>query len=172
MRSQNSSQTNGFWWLCQPASSSISWASHVSPGYVWLIFCSLFLWCEPLHSLCCAVVCQQAGIYWVTLIDQFVASWVLLFLTLLEIIGVCYIYGKYDFLQTFGAGAAAVIFSPHTFAGGNRFIEDIEMMLGKKSCVFWLWWRACWFCISPCIIVVSKTCVTLTKFRVFSSLTL
>ncbi|XP_029683122.1 sodium- and chloride-dependent neutral and basic amino acid transporter B(0+) isoform X1 [Takifugu rubripes] len=73
---------------------------------------------------------SRAGIYWVTLMDQFVASWVLLFLTLFEIIGVCYIYG------------------------GNRFIEDIEMMLGKKSCGFWLWWRACWFCISPGIIVV------------------
>lgn len=31
-----------------------------------------------------------------TLIDQFVASWVLLILVLLEIAGVCYIYGKYD----------------------------------------------------------------------------
>ncbi len=31
-----------------------------------------------------------------TLIDQFVASWVLLILVLLEIIGVFYIYGKYD----------------------------------------------------------------------------
>ncbi|XP_030585828.1 sodium- and chloride-dependent neutral and basic amino acid transporter B(0+) [Archocentrus centrarchus] len=72
----------------------------------------------------------RAGIYWVTLIDQFVASWVLLFLVLLEIIGVSYIYG------------------------GNRFIKDIEMMLGKKTCTFWLWWRSCWFFISPCIIVV------------------
>uniref|UniRef100_A0A3B4WVQ4 Transporter n=1 Tax=Seriola lalandi dorsalis TaxID=1841481 RepID=A0A3B4WVQ4_SERLL len=72
----------------------------------------------------------QAGIYWVTLIDQFVASWVLLVLVLLEIIGVCYIYG------------------------GNRFIKDIEMMLGHKSFTFWLWWRACWFFISPCIIVI------------------
>nr|XP_020448617.1 sodium- and chloride-dependent neutral and basic amino acid transporter B(0+) [Monopterus albus]XP_020448618.1 sodium- and chloride-dependent neutral and basic amino acid transporter B(0+) [Monopterus albus] len=72
----------------------------------------------------------QAGIYWVTLIDQFVASWVLLMLVLLEIIGVCYIYG------------------------GNRFVKDIEMMLGKKSFAFWLWWRLCWFFISPCIIVV------------------
>ncbi|XP_067362153.1 sodium- and chloride-dependent neutral and basic amino acid transporter B(0+) [Channa argus] len=72
----------------------------------------------------------QAGIYWVTLIDQFVASWVLLVLALLEIIGVCYIYG------------------------GNRFIKDIEMMLGKKSFTFWLWWRTCWFFISPCLIVV------------------
>uniref|UniRef100_A0A3P9J7Y5 Transporter n=1 Tax=Oryzias latipes TaxID=8090 RepID=A0A3P9J7Y5_ORYLA len=74
----------------------------------------------------------RAGIYWVTLIDQFVATWVLLFLVLLEIIGVAFIYG------------------------GNRFIKDIEMMLGKKSFAFWLWWRACWFCISPCIILVSK----------------
>ncbi|XP_058487251.1 sodium- and chloride-dependent neutral and basic amino acid transporter B(0+) [Solea solea] len=72
----------------------------------------------------------QAGIYWVTLIDQFVASWVLLVLVLLEIIGISYIYG------------------------GNRFIKDIEMMLGKKSFTFWLWWRACWFFISPCIIAV------------------
>uniref|UniRef100_A0A3Q3LDU5 Transporter n=1 Tax=Mastacembelus armatus TaxID=205130 RepID=A0A3Q3LDU5_9TELE len=66
----------------------------------------------------------QAGIYWVTLIDQYVASWVLLILALLEIIG------------------------------GNRFIKDIEMMLGNKSFTFWLWWRACWFFISPCIIVI------------------
>ncbi|CAJ1051706.1 putative sodium- and chloride-dependent neutral and basic amino acid transporter B(0+) [Xyrichtys novacula] len=72
----------------------------------------------------------RAGIYWVTLIDQFVATWVLLFLALFEIIGVAYIYG------------------------GNRFIKDIEMMLGKKSFAFWFWWRACWFFISPCVIVV------------------
>lgn len=96
MRSLNSCQTNGFWWLYPPASSSTSWASRVSPGYVWLVFCPLFLWCEPLHSPWCVVVCRQAGIYWVTLIDQFVASWVLLFLTLFEIIGVCYIYGTRD----------------------------------------------------------------------------
>ncbi|KAK5912723.1 hypothetical protein CesoFtcFv8_002566 [Champsocephalus esox] len=72
----------------------------------------------------------RAGIYWVTLIDGFVAGWVLLVLALLEIIGVCYIYG------------------------GNRFIKDIEMMIGKKSFLFWLWWRACWFFITPCLIVV------------------
>uniref|UniRef100_G3N5E9 Transporter n=1 Tax=Gasterosteus aculeatus aculeatus TaxID=481459 RepID=G3N5E9_GASAC len=72
----------------------------------------------------------RAGIYWVTLIDQFAASWVLLCLALLEIIGVSYIYG------------------------GNRFIKDIEMMIGNKSFTFWLWWRACWFFITPCVIVV------------------
>uniref|UniRef100_A0A8C7X7T8 Transporter n=1 Tax=Oryzias sinensis TaxID=183150 RepID=A0A8C7X7T8_9TELE len=85
--------------------------------------------CSVLYLLGLPCV-TRAGIYWVTLIDQFVATWVLLFLVLLEIIGVAFIYG------------------------GNRFIKDIEMMLGKKSFAFWLWWRACWFCISPCIILV------------------
>ncbi|XP_019112069.2 sodium- and chloride-dependent neutral and basic amino acid transporter B(0+) [Larimichthys crocea] len=72
----------------------------------------------------------KAGVYWVTLIDQFASSWVPLFLAAIEIIGICYIYG------------------------GNRIIKDIEMMIGKKSFWFWLWWRACWFFISPCIIVI------------------
>ncbi|XP_037108727.1 sodium- and chloride-dependent neutral and basic amino acid transporter B(0+) isoform X1 [Syngnathus acus] len=72
----------------------------------------------------------QAGIYWVTLVDQFVASWVMLILALLEIIGFIYIYG------------------------GNSFIMDVEMMIGKKSWSYWFWWRTCWFFISPCVIVV------------------
>ncbi|XP_044034714.1 sodium- and chloride-dependent neutral and basic amino acid transporter B(0+)-like isoform X2 [Siniperca chuatsi] len=72
----------------------------------------------------------RAGIYWANLIDQFVTNWLLLILALIEVIGFCYIYG------------------------GNRFIKDVEMMIGKKSFCFWLWWRACWFFVSPCIIVV------------------
>lgn len=48
-----------------------------------------------------------------------------------------------------------VLFSCIT--GGNRFIKDIEMMIGNKSFMFWLWWRACWFVISPGIITVSTT---------------
>ncbi|KAJ0068555.1 hypothetical protein NL108_009671, partial [Boleophthalmus pectinirostris] len=72
----------------------------------------------------------QAGIYWVTLTDQFLGTWVLLIVGFLEVAGVAYIYG------------------------GNRFIKDIEMMIGHKSFFFWLWWRACWFFISPCIILV------------------
>ncbi|XP_069008721.1 LOW QUALITY PROTEIN: sodium- and chloride-dependent neutral and basic amino acid transporter B(0+)-like [Embiotoca jacksoni] len=72
----------------------------------------------------------RAGVYWVTLIDQFVASWVMLVLALMEIIGFCYIFGA------------------------NRFIKDIEMMIGKKTSCFWLWWRVCWFVLTPSIIVV------------------
>ncbi|CAB1315306.1 unnamed protein product [Coregonus sp. 'balchen'] len=72
----------------------------------------------------------QAGIYWVTLMDQFCAGFVLLIAALLELVGVFYIYG------------------------GNRFIKDIEMMIGTRSSLFWLWWRACWFFISPAVITV------------------
>uniref|UniRef100_A0A8C5E0L5 Transporter n=1 Tax=Gouania willdenowi TaxID=441366 RepID=A0A8C5E0L5_GOUWI len=71
----------------------------------------------------------EAGIYWVTLIDKFAGSWVLLILAFFEIVGVSLVYG-------------------------NLFIKDMEMMIGKRSFGFWLWWRACWFFISPCIISV------------------
>nr|XP_061841449.1 sodium- and chloride-dependent neutral and basic amino acid transporter B(0+)-like [Nerophis lumbriciformis] len=72
----------------------------------------------------------KAGIYWVTLMDSFGTSWVIIILALMENIGFCFIYG------------------------GSRLIEDIEMMIGKKSCWFWLWWKACWFFISPCVLGV------------------
>ncbi|KAG7261568.1 hypothetical protein CRUP_023410 [Coryphaenoides rupestris] len=59
----------------------------------------------------------QAGVFWVKLIDNFVVSWALLAIGLAEIVGVIYVYG------------------------GNRFIQDIEMMIGTKSWWFWLYWR-------------------------------
>ncbi|XP_029683126.1 sodium- and chloride-dependent neutral and basic amino acid transporter B(0+)-like [Takifugu rubripes] len=72
----------------------------------------------------------QAGIYWITLIDTFSSNWVLLILALAEVIGFIYIYG------------------------GKHFIEDVEMMVGSKNYIFWLWWKACWYLFSPVIIVV------------------
>nr|XP_019941978.1 PREDICTED: sodium- and chloride-dependent neutral and basic amino acid transporter B(0+)-like [Paralichthys olivaceus] len=71
-----------------------------------------------------------AGIYWVTLIDHFAGSWVLLMLAFMEILSFCYIYG------------------------GNNLIKDIEMMVGEKSFCFWLLWKTFWFLISPCLILV------------------
>ncbi|XP_059507486.1 sodium- and chloride-dependent neutral and basic amino acid transporter B(0+)-like isoform X4 [Stegostoma tigrinum] len=38
--------------------------------------------------------------------------------------------------------------------GINRFIKDIEMMIGKRTWCFWLWWRMCWFFITPCLLAV------------------
>jgi solute carrier family 6 amino acid transporter-like protein 5/7/9/14 len=70
----------------------------------------------------------DGGIYWVNLIDHYAAGWGLLIVAVLELVGVSYIYG------------------------GNRFIEDIEMMIGKKHWSFWLYWRACWFVISPLLL--------------------
>uniref|UniRef100_A0A672ND20 Solute carrier family 6 member 14 n=1 Tax=Sinocyclocheilus grahami TaxID=75366 RepID=A0A672ND20_SINGR len=72
----------------------------------------------------------RAGIYWVNLIDTFCAGWILLVAGLLEVLGLSVLYG------------------------GNRFIKDIEMMIGSKSTLFWLWWRACWFFITPVILSI------------------
>ncbi|XP_027703033.1 sodium- and chloride-dependent neutral and basic amino acid transporter B(0+) [Vombatus ursinus] len=90
----------------------------------------------PITLGCClllfllSLVCvTQAGIYWVHLIDHFCAGWGILIAAILEIIGIIWIYG------------------------GNRFIEDIEMMIGAKRWIFWLWWRACWFFITPLLLM-------------------
>uniref|UniRef100_A0A8D2ZXI3 Transporter n=1 Tax=Scophthalmus maximus TaxID=52904 RepID=A0A8D2ZXI3_SCOMX len=72
----------------------------------------------------------RAGIYWVNLLDQLAGSWVLLCLCLMEIIGFCYVYGA------------------------NCLIKDIEMMIGKKSVCFWLWWKTCWLFITPFIVIL------------------
>ncbi|XP_056462129.1 sodium- and chloride-dependent neutral and basic amino acid transporter B(0+) [Gadus chalcogrammus] len=72
----------------------------------------------------------QAGIYWVTLIDHFVAGWVVLVIGFLEVFGIFYIYG------------------------GRRFIKDIEMMIGTKSVWFWLYWRLCWYFITPFVTLI------------------
>ncbi|KAK9966499.1 hypothetical protein ABG768_003607 [Culter alburnus] len=71
-----------------------------------------------------------AGIYWVNLIDTFCAGWILLVAGLLEVLGLSILYG------------------------GNRFIKDIEMMIGTKSSLFWLWWRVCWFFITPVVLSI------------------
>ncbi|XP_020375551.2 sodium- and chloride-dependent neutral and basic amino acid transporter B(0+)-like [Rhincodon typus] len=74
------------------------------------------------------IFATQAGIYWVHLFDHYSTGLTLLITAALELVGIIFIYG------------------------GNRFIEDIEMMIGKKSWYFWLWWRICWFLITPCLI--------------------
>ncbi|CAK8698151.1 sodium- and chloride-dependent neutral and basic amino acid transporter B(0+)-like [Clavelina lepadiformis] len=70
-----------------------------------------------------------SGVYWLNLIDHYSAGWGLLIMAVCEVIGVNWVYG------------------------GNRFIKDIEMMIGKKNWVFWLYWRACWFFITPLLLL-------------------
>ncbi|XP_048461093.1 sodium- and chloride-dependent neutral and basic amino acid transporter B(0+)-like [Rhincodon typus] len=76
------------------------------------------------------LVCvTQAGIYWFHLMDYFCTGWILITVGLLELLGLSWVYGI------------------------NRFIKDIEMMIGERNWFFWLWWRACWILISPCVLI-------------------
>ncbi|XP_067903922.1 sodium- and chloride-dependent neutral and basic amino acid transporter B(0+)-like isoform X2 [Heterodontus francisci] len=76
-----------------------------------------------------SLVCvTQAGIYWINLIDHSCAGWGILVVAILELVSISWIYGV------------------------NRFIKDIEMMIGERNWLFWPWWRVCWFFISPCLL--------------------
>ncbi|XP_048400577.1 sodium- and chloride-dependent neutral and basic amino acid transporter B(0+)-like isoform X2 [Stegostoma tigrinum] len=77
----------------------------------------------------CGLLCvTQAGIYWLNLIDHFCTGLATIITALLELIGLSWIYGI------------------------NRFIKDIEMMIGEKNWLFWLWWRMCWIFMTPCLL--------------------
>ncbi|XP_055040117.2 sodium- and chloride-dependent neutral and basic amino acid transporter B(0+) [Misgurnus anguillicaudatus] len=71
-----------------------------------------------------------AGIYWLNLIDTVFSGCILLVAGLLEIVGLYFLYGT------------------------NRYIKDIEMMIGTKSALFWFWWRACWYFITPVVLII------------------
>ncbi|XP_048460905.1 sodium- and chloride-dependent neutral and basic amino acid transporter B(0+)-like [Rhincodon typus] len=71
----------------------------------------------------------RAGIYWLNFVDHYATNWILFITALLQLIGLSWIYGI------------------------NRFIKDIEMMIGERNWLFWLCWRICWILISPCLLV-------------------
>ena len=49
-------------------------------------------------------------------------------------------------------------------SGGRRFIKDIEMMIGTKSVWFWLYWKLCWYFITPCVTLVSALLNTVENY--------
>ncbi|XP_054400962.1 sodium- and chloride-dependent neutral and basic amino acid transporter B(0+)-like [Pongo abelii] len=102
---------------------------------------SITLGCCLVLFLLGLVCVTQAGIYWIHLIDHFCGGWGILIAAMLELVGIIWIYG------------------------GNRFIEDIEMMIGAKRWIFWLWWRACWFVITPILLIVQDLQVYLETLR-------
>ncbi|XP_038631341.1 sodium- and chloride-dependent neutral and basic amino acid transporter B(0+)-like [Scyliorhinus canicula] len=76
------------------------------------------------------LVCiTEAGIYWINLMDHFTAGWGILVAAVVELIVLSWVYGV------------------------NRFIQDIEMMIGERSWLFWLWWRGCWAFVSPTLLL-------------------
>nr|XP_033799875.1 sodium- and chloride-dependent neutral and basic amino acid transporter B(0+)-like [Geotrypetes seraphini] len=90
--------------------------------YITIGYCTILF----LLGLLCVT---QAGIYWIILIDTFCSGWIF-FAAIIELVGVCWVYGT------------------------NRFIQNIEMMIGVKPRSFWLWWKMCWQYISPLISLV------------------
>ena len=99
----------------------------------------LFTQCVVMFTLG-LTTCTKAGQEWINLFDSYTGSWGLLFSTLLEIIVVGSIYG---------GGLYAWITGKE-----ERLISDIEMMIGKKSKLFWLFWRLCWYIVTPLILIV------------------
>ncbi|XP_041052104.1 sodium- and chloride-dependent neutral and basic amino acid transporter B(0+)-like [Carcharodon carcharias] len=92
-------------------------------------FCLTYGVCLILFLM--GLICvTQAGIYWINLIDHFSAGWGVLVVAIMEFTGLSWIYGM------------------------NKFIKDIEVMIGEKKWLFWLWWRMCWIFISPVLLVV------------------
>lgn len=71
----------------------------------------------------------KGGIYLLTLSDWYAGSYNIMLLTLGEVIGLCFVYGV------------------------NNFRKDIEMMLGKKSFVYWIYWYVTWCFLTPVSIV-------------------
>ncbi|XP_069141841.1 sodium-dependent proline transporter-like [Argopecten irradians] len=66
------------------------------------------------------------GMYLLQLMDNYVGGWTLLIIGLFENICVAYVYGV------------------------NRFLKDIEVMLGFKMII---WWKICWWVVSPLTLV-------------------
>lgn len=78
----------------------------------------------------------QAGMYMFQILDWYSAAFAATIIGFLECVVLCYIYGV------------------------NQLYKDIEMMLGRKPC---LWWKLCWCLITPALMLVLLvySCVTM-----------
>ena len=101
---------------------------------------SMMLGLSVIMFLLGLVCCTRTGINWVDLIDGYVGGWALLFSTLLELIALGTVYGGGVFAWYRGED--------------EKLIEDIEMMIGKRSDTFWFYWRITWYVISPIVMLV------------------
>lgn len=111
-----------------------------------------------------------------TLVDNAVGGFPLLFVGFLELIIICYVYGKKngqnlrqhtlkiykttEYSKFFNARSnAEMYYYTLCFIGFFRFKRDIEMMIGDRVCVnvcFW-YFGACWLLISPLALLVKIT---------------
>lgn len=130
----------------------------------------------------CLIFHLQGGDYMLTLVDNAVGGFPLLFVGFLELIIICYVYGKKngqslrqhtcryhpvtlllkiykttEYSKFFNARSNAEMYDyTLCFIGFFRFKRDIEMMIGDRVCVnvcFW-YFGACWLLISPLALLV------------------
>ncbi|XP_064608266.1 uncharacterized protein LOC135472612 [Liolophura sinensis] len=88
---------------------------------VWMLLflcCLLYLLGLPLTT--------QGGIYWLQLMDEYLAGWSVMVLGIIMCLGLCYLYGV------------------------NKFRLNIMQMVGEMPS---LWWKIMWCLISPLVIV-------------------
>ena len=73
---------------------------------------------------------NPSGVYWIHLMDSFASNWGLLAIGLIEVVSVGWIYGA------------------------DKFLNDIERMLGEKSDNFRTFWRIMWKFVCPAVMTV------------------
>lgn len=72
-------------------------------------------------------LCSGAGMYILQLLDNYVATWSVLIICIIECLVVSYVYGV------------------------NRFLDDIHSMVGYRPCGVW---KFCWAFLTPAILVI------------------
>ncbi|KAK3879463.1 hypothetical protein Pcinc_015970 [Petrolisthes cinctipes] len=97
-------------------------------GLVTLLVCCV----DILFSL---LFCTKGGIYWLTLMDWYSASYTLILNSLCEVIVFVFIYGKYE----------------GVFAGAGRTVRDLQMMNNER--ISYLWYGA-WLFVTPIVLLL------------------
>lgn len=85
------------------------------------------------------LTCTRTGQNWVDVFDQSTGGWGILFTSTAEIL----IVGTW-----YGGGILGWLGYKE-----ERLIQDIELMIGKKSNLFWFPWRLLWYVISPLLLI-------------------
>lgn len=83
------------------------------------------------------ICCVRAGVDWVNMIDNYVSGWALIMSVVLEVVVLGTVYGGGVFAW-FGKGE-------------ERLVEDVEMMIGKRSKYWWFYWRLTWYIVTPLV---------------------
>jgi hypothetical protein len=79
----------------------------------------------------------QSGMYWLQLVDKYAANWSVLLIAIAECILISWVYGA------------------------NRFLRDIQDMIGQKSRIWTFFWTWMWKVITPAALLVCVCVKTL-----------